>query len=159
MILGLNGKPSKGTLLCRTLGDWISIKEYEKSICGGTIIWVTNTICIRETVQCLRSVCKKPDTKGSLAIKIMKQTFNRSPMVFIRCVYELGEFVHGKGNIRPSHPKMLEATVHLTVHGGIDRRSAIINSQGSTHGKRCRDKYGAEYFMFAQKINEILLLR
>ena len=70
-------------------------------------------------MQCLRSVCKKPDTKRSHAIKITKQMFDRSPMVFRRRVHELGEFVHGKGNIQLSHLKMLEATDHLTVHGGI----------------------------------------
>ena len=94
-------------------------------------------------MQCLRSVCKKPDTKGSRVIKITKQTFNRSLMVFRRCVYELGEFVHSKGNIRLNHPEMLEATDYLTVHGGIDEYSTIISSQGSTHDKRCGDRFGA----------------
>ena len=74
-------------------------------------------------------------------------------------MHELGEFIHDKGNIRPSHPKMLEATDHLMVHGGIDWRSTIISSQGSTHGKKCGDMFGAEYVMFAQKINDILFLR
>ena len=146
-------------LICRTPRDWISTKENEKSTCGGTIIWVTSPICIRKTVQCLRSICNKPDTKGSHAIKIMKQTFDRSPMLFRRIMHELGEFVHGKGNIRFSHLEMLEATDHLTIHGGIDRRSTIISSQGSTNGKRCGYKFGAEHVMFAQKINDILLLR
>ena len=54
---------------------------------------------------------------------------------------------------------MLEATDHLTVHGGIDRRSAIISSKENTNGKRCGDRYGAEHVMFAQEINDILLLR
>ena len=54
---------------------------------------------------------------------------------------------------------MLEATNHLTIHGGIDRRSTIISSQGSTNDKRCGDKFGAEHVMFFQKINDILLLR
>ena len=102
-------------LLCRTLGDGISTKEYEKSTCEGTINWVTSLIRIRETVQYLRSVCKKPDTKGYCAIKITKQTFDRPPMVFGQHVHKLGEFVHGKGDIWPNHPEMLEATNHLTV--------------------------------------------
>ena len=110
-------------------------------------------------MQCLRSVYEKPDTKGSYAIKITKQTFDRSPIVFRQRVHEHGEFVHDKGNIRLSHPKMLEATNHLMVHGGIDRRSTIISSQGSTHGKQCGDRFGAEHVMFAQKINDILLIR
>ena len=54
---------------------------------------------------------------------------------------------------------MLEATDHLTTHGGIDRRSTIISTQGSTHDKKCGDRFGAEHDMFAQKINDILLLR
>ena len=112
-----------------------------------------------ETVQCLRIVCKKLDTKESHAIKITKQTFDCSLMVFRRRMHELREFVHGKGNIQLSHSEMLEATDHLTVHGGINRRSTIINSQGSTHDKRCGDKFGSEHVMFAQKINDILLLR
>ena len=69
-------------------------------------------------MKCMRSVCKKPDTKGSHAIKITKQTFDCSLMVFKRRMHELGEFVHDKGNIRLSHPEMLEATDHLTIHGG-----------------------------------------
>ena len=80
-------------------------------------------------------------------------------MVFRRRVNELGEFVNGKGNIRSSHPKMLEATDHLTVHGGIDQSNTIISSQGSIHGKWCGDKFGAEHVIFAQNINDILLLR
>ena len=82
MILNLNGRPSNSTLLCRTPGDLISTKEYEKSSCEGTTIWVTSLVRIREIVQCLRSVYKKPDTKGSHDIRITKQTFDRSPMVF-----------------------------------------------------------------------------
>ena len=110
-------------------------------------------------MQCLRSVCKKPDTKGSRVIKITKQTFDHSLMVFKRHMHELGEFVQDKGNIWPIHPKMLEATDHLTVYGGIDQHSTIISNKGSTHNKRCGDKFGAEHVMFAQKINDILLLR
>ena len=72
---------------------------------------------------------------------------------------ELVESIHDKGNIRLSHPEMLEVTDHLTVHGGIDRRSTIISSQGSTHGKRCGDKFGSEHVMFPQKINDVLFLR
>ena len=72
MILNLNGRPSKNPLLCRTPGDLIDTKKYEKSTCGGTIIWVTSLVHIKEIVECLRSVCKKSDTKGSRAIKIMK---------------------------------------------------------------------------------------
>ena len=34
-----------------------------------------------ETVQCQRSVYKKPNTKGSRVIKIMKETFDHSLMV------------------------------------------------------------------------------
>ena len=110
-------------------------------------------------MQCLRSVCKKWDTKGSHAIKITKQTFESSPMVFGQLVHKLGEFIHNKGNIRPSHLKMLEATNHLIVHGGIYRCSTIISSQGSTHGKRFGDKFEAKHVMFAQNINDIILLR
>ena len=54
---------------------------------------------------------------------------------------------------------MLEAINHLTVHGGIDRRNTINSSQGSTHNKQCGGRFGAEHVMFAQKINDILLLR
>ena len=79
----------------------------------------------------------------------MKQTFNPSPMVFRLCVHELGEFAHGKGNIRLSHRKMLEAIDHLTVHGGINRHNTIISSQGSTHNKQCGDKFGIEHVMFS----------
>ena len=82
MILGLSGRPSNNKLLCSTSGDWISTKECEKSTCGGTIIWVTSLVHVRETVQCLRSVYKKSGTKGSRAIKITKKTFDLSPMVF-----------------------------------------------------------------------------
>ena len=94
-------------------------------------------------MQCQRSVGKKLDTKGSRAIKITKQTFDRSLMVFRWHVHELGEFIHDKGNIWPSHPEMLKATNHLKVHGGIDRHSTIVSSQRSTYGKRCRDGFGA----------------
>ena len=71
-------------------------------------------------------------------------------------MHKLGEFVQGKGNIRPSHPEMFEATNHLTVHGDIDRHITIISSQGSTHDKRCGDRFGVDHVMFAQKINDIL---
>ena len=74
-------------------------------------------------------------------------------------MHKLEEFVQGKGNIRPSHPEMLEATNRLMVHDVIDRRSTIISSQGSTHDKWCGDSFGAEHVMFAQKINDILLLK
>ena len=53
---------------------------------------------------------------------------------------------------------MLEATNHLTVYGGIDRRSTIISSQGKTHDNQCGDRFGAKRVMLAQKINDILLL-
>ena len=42
------------------------------------------------------SVCKNPDTKGSRAIKIAKQMFDRSLKLFERCMHKLGEFIHGK---------------------------------------------------------------
>ena len=74
-------------------------------------------------------------------------------------MHKLGEYIHNKGNILPSHLKMLEATNHPTVHGGIEWRSTIISSQGSTHNKRCGDSFEAEHVMFTQKINDILLLR
>ena len=159
MILSLNGRKSNNALLCRTLGDWISTKEYKKNTCGGVIIRVTSPVCIREIMQRLRSVCKKPYTEGSYAVKITKQMFDRSPMVFKWGVYKLGEFIHGKGNIRSSHPGMLKATNHLTVRGGIDWHSSIMNSQRSTYGKRNKDRFGAVHVMFAQEINDILLLR
>ena len=110
-------------------------------------------------MQCIKSVYKKSDTMGSRVIKITSQTFNRSPMVFRRHMHELREFVHGSGNIQQSHPEMLEAIDHLTVHGGIDRCGTIISSQGSTNDKRCGDRFEVEHAMFAQKINDILLLR
>ena len=74
-------------------------------------------------------------------------------------MHELGEFVHEKRNIRSSHPEMLEAIDHLTVHGGIDRRNTIITNQGSTHDKWYGDRFRAEDVMFSQKINDILFLR
>ena len=74
-------------------------------------------------------------------------------------MHELGEFVHDKGNIRASHPEMLEATDHLMVHGGVDRHNTIISSQGSTHDKQCGDRFRVERVMFAKNINDILLLR
>ena len=100
----------------------ISTKENKKSPGGGTITWVTSPIRIKETMQCYGNVCKKPNTKGSCAIKITKQTFDPSPMVLGWRVHKLREFIHDKGNIWVSHPEMLEATNHLTVHGGIYRR-------------------------------------
>ena len=93
-------------------------------------------------MQCQRSVGKKADTKGSRAVKITKQTFYRSLMVFGWQMHKLGEFIHGKGNIRPSHSEMLEATNPLTVHGGIDRRSTIFSNQRSIYDKWCRDRFG-----------------
>ena len=79
-------------------------------------------------MQYQRSVGKKPDTNGSRAIKITKQTFDRSPIMFGWRMHELGEFIHDKGNIRSSHSEMLKATNHMTVNGGIDWRSTIISS-------------------------------
>ena len=55
---------------------------------------------------------------------------------------KMGDFVNGKGNIRPSHPEMLEATNHLTAYGGIDQGSTIFSNQRSTYDKRCRDRFG-----------------
>ena len=66
--------------------------------------------------------------QGTHAIKITKQTFDRSRMVFGWRVHELEEFILDKGNIRPSHPEMLKATIHLTVHGGIDWCRTIFSS-------------------------------
>ena len=63
-ILSFSGRTSNNALLCRTLGNWISTKENKKSTCGGTIIWVTNPVCIRETVQCQWSICKNPGYQG-----------------------------------------------------------------------------------------------
>ena len=125
-------------LLGRTLGDRISTKKNKKSNCGGTIMVVTSLV----HTQCQMSVCKKLDTLVSRAIKIMKQTFDRSPMVFGWCMHKLREFIHGKGDILLSHSEMLEATNHLTVHGGIDRRRSIFSSQRSTYRNRCRDRFG-----------------
>ena len=110
-------------------------------------------------MRCLRSVCKKPYIEGSRAITITKQTFNRCPMVFGWHVHKLREFIHDKGDIRPSHLEILGATNHLTVHGGIDRHCTIISSQGSTHDKQCGDRFGVEHVMLAKKINNILWLR
>ena len=98
-ILSPSRRTSNIALLCRTIRNWISTKENKKSPRGGTIIWVTNPVRIRETMQCQRSVDKKLDTKGSRAIKITKQMFDLSPMVFEWHVQELGEFIHYKGNI------------------------------------------------------------
>ena len=80
-------------------------------------------------MQCHESVCKKPDTKGSCAIKIMKQMFDCFPMVLGWCMHKLGKFIHGKVNIWSSHPEMLEATNHLTVQGDIDQCRTIISSK------------------------------
>ena len=74
-------------------------------------------------------------------------------------MHKLEEFIHDKRNIHKSHSEMLEATNHLTVHGGIDLGSAIVSSKRRTHYKWCRDRFGAKHVMFAQKINSILLLR
>ena len=63
---------SNSVLLCITPRNWIGIKENKKSLGGGMIIWVTSPIRIRETMQCQGSVCKKLNTKGSRADKIMK---------------------------------------------------------------------------------------
>ena len=71
-IHSLSGRTNNSALLCRILGNWISTKENKKSPRGGTIIWVTNPVHIRETVQCHRSVGKKMDTKESSIIKIVK---------------------------------------------------------------------------------------
>ena len=141
-ILSLRGRISNSALLWRTLGNWISTKENKKRTCGGTIIRVTIKIRIRKTMQCQRSVYKKPDTKGSRSIKITKETFDCSPMVFEWCVHKLGEFIHDKGNVWSRHPEMLEATNHLMLHGGIDRRSTIFSSKRRTYDKQCRDRFG-----------------
>ena len=128
-ILSLSGRMSNNSLLCKTSGDWISTKEYKKSTYGGMIFGVTRPVCIRESMQCLMGVGKKPYIEGSRAIKITKQTFDRSSMVFEWRVHKLREFIHNKGNIWSSHPKMLGATTnHLTVRGGIDRCSSIMSS-------------------------------
>ena len=74
-------------------------------------------------------------------------------------MHKLGEFIYDKGNIWASHSEILEATNHLTVHGGIYRRRTIYNSQRSTDDKRGGDRFGVEHVMFAQKISNILLLR
>ena len=93
-------------------------------------------------MQCQRSVCKKPDTKGSRAIKITKQMFNLLPMVFEWRMHKLREFIHGKGNIYSSHSEMLEAISHPTVHGGIEWRNTVCSSQRSSHDKQGRDRFG-----------------
>ena len=79
----------------------------------------------------------------------MKQTFDCSPMAFEWRMHKVGEFIQGKGNIRLSHPKMLEATNHLMVHGGIDRHNTIIGSKRSTYSKWCIDGFKVEHVMFA----------
>ena len=93
-------------------------------------------------MQCQRSVCKKPDTKGSRAIKIKNQTFDHFSMVFGWRMHKLGEFIHGKGNIQPSHLEMLKATNHMMVHGGIYGLKTICNSQRSIDGKQGGDRFG-----------------
>ena len=147
-MLSLSGRTSNNALLCRTPGDWINTKENKKSLGGGTIIRVTSPIRIKETVQCQGSVCKKPNTKGSRAIKITKQTLDCSPMVLRWRVHKLGE-----RNIWVSHPEM------LTVHGGIYRCRTNCSSQRSTNDKWGGDRFRVEHVMFSQKINNILLLR
>ena len=74
-------------------------------------------------------------------------------------MHKLREFIHDKGNIWASHPKMLEATNHLKVHGDIYQHRTIYSSQRSTDGKQGGDKFGVVHVMFAHKINNILLLR
>ena len=74
-------------------------------------------------------------------------------------MHKLEEFILDKGNIWASHPEMLEATNHLTVHGGIYQRRTIYSSLRSADDKQGGDKFGVEHVMFAQKINNILLLR
>ena len=102
---------------------------------------------------CKVSVHDKPNTKGSRAIKINNQTFDRSLMVLGRRVHKLREFIHNKGNILVSHSEMLEATNHMAIHGGIYQRRITCSSQ------RSGNMFGVEHVMFAQKINNILLLR
>ena len=116
---------SNSALLCRTLGNWISTKENKKSTGRGTVIWITILVYNKEIVQCQGSVFKKLNTKGSRALKITKQTFDGSLMALGWHMYKLGEFIHDKGNIWASHSEMLEATNHLTVHGG-DRHICVI---------------------------------
>ena len=74
-------------------------------------------------------------------------------------MHKLGEFIHDKGNIWARHPEMLEATNHLTVHGGIFWHRTICSSQRSTDDKQGGDRFEVKHIMFAQKINNILLLR
>ena len=93
-------------------------------------------------MQCQWSVNKKPNTKGSRAIKIMKQTFDHSPMELGQHVHKLGEFIHDKGNIWTSHLEMLEVTNHLTIHGDIYWHITICSSQRSADGKRGGDRFG-----------------
>ena len=45
-------------------------RKIRKNTCGGTIIWVTSPVYIRETMQCQMIVCKKSDTKESHAINL-----------------------------------------------------------------------------------------
>ena len=47
-------------------------------------------------MQYLRSVCNKLYTDGSRVIKITKQTFDHSPMMFKWRIHKLGEFIHKK---------------------------------------------------------------
>ena len=48
-------------------------------------------------------------------------------------MHKMRDFVNDKGNIRPSHLEMLEATNHLTIYGGIDQGSTIFSNQRSTY--------------------------
>ena len=93
-------------------------------------------------MRCQRSVCKKLATKGSRAIKIVKHAFDRSLMLFEWRVHKLGEFIHVKGNILTSHSEILEATNHLTVHGGIYLCRTICRSQRSIDGNWSGDRFG-----------------
>ena len=79
-------------------------------------------------------------------------------MAFGWRLHKLGEFIHDKGNIRPSHAEMLEANNHMTIRGGIDRRNTIVSSERSTNFKWCRDRFGVDHVVFAQMIINILLL-
>ena len=153
-ILSLSGK--RATMCCFVEIQEIGLapRKIRKSP-----IWVTSLVRITEIVKCQGSVCKNPNTKVSRAINITKLTFHRSLMVLGWCLHKLGEFIHIKGNIWASHPKRLEATNHLKVHGGIYWCRTICSSQRSVEGKQGRDRFEIEHVMFAQKINNILLLR
>ena len=47
----------------------------------------------------------------------------------------------------------------MIVPGGIYRLKTICNIQRSTKSKYGGDRFGVEHVMFAQKINNIFLLR